>query len=418
MRNLEGRASAIVAALAALLWISNATADDFTPPAPNRALVDRFLATLGTSAPIALVEASVPSVGCPADGQLGPTPAPSLPAQVKVLLPEGQSDRLAYYKAEQTQGVLAPRGWKCSGVYGSDGDSLIVAPPGDNALDGGKTHGEAVSITTSYGETSGRFAVATVAARLFPAARAFVEGVRAEGIADPKDFVFSPWPGDTLNRLSARAVGFLTPVGAKGLGDAPHLAPGVMPVLGVAFLTGAADAPDLTIVRVRPDAGDMELYPAIALNSAELGATTAPAVADQTTWQAFDVARFGCSAKIPTSLFSRPQPPPANGDGFTFLSPDDAALRLFGRYNILSEAILAIERSLRQSSQYASVAYRASGTDWLVQSGYRGAKVYYVRILLSADRHVICTIDIEYPKARRQAYDPLNGTIAGSLRAP
>jgi hypothetical protein len=392
-------------------------AADVGPPDPG--LAQRFLATLGDSVPGPWGVTSVPTVGCRGGGQLGDQPPPRLPASVEVRLPAGQADRLAFYKAESTQGVLAPRGWKCFGIYGSDGDRLIVAPPEDGARlfgpDAGKTSGPAISITTSYGSTSGRFEVARVAARVFPVLRPFVEGVKAEGIEDPHAFVDGPWPGDALHRLSDRAVGFSTPVGANGLGAADYFAPGGMPILGVAFVTGGADEPTLTVLRARP--GDPSLYPAIAVNalpsSADIGEAGAPA--PDAAWKTIELPRFGCRVSIPASAFSQPEAP--SGEGLTFRSPQGASLSLRGRYDKLSSTIAALERSLRTSSAFASVAYRASGPDWLVLSGYRGGDVYYARFVLSSDRHVVCGVDIEYPTAGRQAYDPLNGAIAKSLSA-
>ena len=69
----------------------------------------------------------VPFVGCRSDGQAGPLEAPRGKSKA-VPITADLAERLAYYKAEQGRGVLAPRGWYCFETYGSSGGNLYVAP--------------------------------------------------------------------------------------------------------------------------------------------------------------------------------------------------------------------------------------------------------------------------------------------------
>ena len=69
----------------------------------------------------------VPFVGCQSDGQVGPLDAPKGKSKVLSIATK-KAQRLAYYKAKEGQGVLAPRGWYCFGTYGSSGASLFVSP--------------------------------------------------------------------------------------------------------------------------------------------------------------------------------------------------------------------------------------------------------------------------------------------------
>jgi hypothetical protein len=69
----------------------------------------------------------VPFVGCRSDGQAGPLEAPRGKSKA-VPITADLAGRLAYYKAEQGRGVLAPRGWYCFETYGSSGGNLYVAP--------------------------------------------------------------------------------------------------------------------------------------------------------------------------------------------------------------------------------------------------------------------------------------------------
>ena len=141
---------------------------------------------------------SIPFVGCASDGQLGPRKAPHGKTKVLTLSPELAS-QLAYYQAQEGSGVLAPRGWRCFSTYGSNGGSLFVAP---QLIDGKLMFsdkwkgfsGPVVQISDSFGGTSGRFEVASIIARVFPAHKAFVANVIAEGNADSSRLPIWPVP--------------------------------------------------------------------------------------------------------------------------------------------------------------------------------------------------------------------------------
>ncbi len=115
----------------------------------------------------------VPFIGCPADGQLGPQTPPQQISKTVHLSP-GLALQLAWYQGRYGQGVLAPRGWHCFTTYGSNGSSTYVTP---QPLTGNQIlsttwkgiDGPAIQISDMFGGTSGRFAVAEVISRVFPA---------------------------------------------------------------------------------------------------------------------------------------------------------------------------------------------------------------------------------------------------------
>ena len=119
-------------------------------------------------------------VGCPADGQVGPIPAPKNGRSLA--LPPRNATKLAYYADGNGFGVLGPRGWHCVELYGSSGRLLIVTPErhaadeffGEKPAD---IRGPAVQISVSTGGTSGRNEVAEGIARYFPSHRAFLQQV-------------------------------------------------------------------------------------------------------------------------------------------------------------------------------------------------------------------------------------------------
>ncbi len=180
-------------------------------------------------------QTTVPFVGCKSDGQVGPLGAPT-GANKAVQISAGAAERLAYYKAARGPGVLAPRGWQCLGAYGSSGAFLMLAPTPIDMQHG--SAGPGIQMSFSNGGTSGRFAVARVIARVFPAHRAFAEQVIAEGIEKASNFPFGPWPGDKLTYKSGDVVEYETPANSDGLGTNSRLNKNDSPIRGVAIVTG------------------------------------------------------------------------------------------------------------------------------------------------------------------------------------
>lgn len=199
----------------------------------------------------------MPFIGCRSDGQLGPEAAPrSRPAPAG--LKPGVAARLAYY-ASANLGVLAPQGWHCFGAYGSNGATILVTP-GDVRFDTANVKGPAIQLSLSDGGTSGRFEVAKVAARLFPAMQAFVDRVVAEKLEPAGDFPRGPYRHDRLKRVSATDVEFETPAYMEGMGTVSRLSKDVDPIEGFAKMT-KDDSLQLLVVRL--PASSRGLAPAI-----------------------------------------------------------------------------------------------------------------------------------------------------------
>jgi hypothetical protein len=207
---------------------------------------------------------TVPFVGCAADGQSGPSAAPT-GNSMTVAVPAAIAKRLAYYKTDYPVGILAPRGWNCFSVYGSAGMELFVTPdPIDrDGLVSGDFKGfpaQVIELTFSSGVTSGRFEVAKVIARVFPAFEAFAQSVIAEGSEPASDFPSGPYPSDKLTYRGKSVVEFETLANAQGLGTDSRLLKNANPINGVAIVT---DDTDLTLLAARVPATDSDLIPAI-----------------------------------------------------------------------------------------------------------------------------------------------------------
>jgi hypothetical protein len=109
------------------------------------------------------------------------------------------------------------------------------------------------------GGTSGRFGVAGLVARYFPAYRQFLLDVIAEKIEPESYFPTGPFPADALVSHQSEIVEYITPPHKKGLGTAIWLAPDAEPILSAAMLT-RGDPLDTTIVNIRlpSDMADLE----------------------------------------------------------------------------------------------------------------------------------------------------------------
>lgn len=206
---------------------------------PTHPLCVLLFAVLALNA-IPAAAATVPMVGCPTDGQMGPEPAPKNGTK-HVALDASVASGLAYYQSADI-GVLGPRGWHCLVLEGSNGTTIYVTPERLNAntlLSSKKfkgISGDAIQLSVSLGETSGRFEAAKVVARLFPQDRAFVDKVIAEKVEPASAYIFGPYPTDRLTRRSAAMVEYETPANTKGLGTDSRLIPNRSPISGMIFL--------------------------------------------------------------------------------------------------------------------------------------------------------------------------------------
>ena len=193
---------------------------------------------------------SVPFVGCDSDGQIGPISAPTAIDMPVFAKPE-EAEKLAYYKSEKGLGALAPLGWYCFGTYGSGGDTLYIRPqPIERATIFTKGPGGAdapgIAVAYRFGGTSGRFSVAEIIARVFPADRSFAVDVMEQF---DQTLTFGPFPKDTLVYQSSELVEYQTPAEMDGLGTYFWLTKSTLPVGGAALLVG--NEMDLALLSIR-----------------------------------------------------------------------------------------------------------------------------------------------------------------------
>jgi hypothetical protein len=201
-------------------------------------------------------------VRCATDGMHGPSSAPSKGITLKPLrLDAHLSERLAYYGSSES-GVLGPRGWHCFMAEGSNGSVLLIAPKAITKLDESLS-GPAIQATSMSGETSGRFGVAKVIARVFPAHMDFAKKVIAEDIEPASDFPSGPYPSDKLTYRNDSVVEYHTPPNAEGLGTVSRLRKDSDPIDGVAIFATDDDASSINIIAVKLPSDMDDLKPII-----------------------------------------------------------------------------------------------------------------------------------------------------------
>jgi hypothetical protein len=138
------------------------------------------------------------------------------------------------------------------------------------------------------------------------------------------------------------------------------------------------------------------------------------------TWKLYLNARYGTAAEYPADRF-RAERPSENGDGQSFTAKDGAKLAIFASLNVDDDTPATYEAFLRSgSSDYNEVTLRASGSNWLVLSGYRGgASIFYDKYIFARRKDVdaINGFVITYGRDAKAVYDPIVARIARTLHS-
>jgi serine/threonine-protein kinase len=137
-------------------------------------------------------------------------------------------------------------------------------------------------------------------------------------------------------------------------------------------------------------------------------------VAHAATWRTYHNPRFGTTADVPAEWI--PQPPPENGDGLIFLSPDHRAqIAISG---ILNMGTIAEEIASRaEPNEGESVTYTKVGASSVVVSGLKGKdRIFYRRSMLSCRTQIWNSLSIEYPASEKLTFDRVVQRASSSLR--
>jgi hypothetical protein len=132
-------------------------------------------------------------------------------------------------------------------------------------------------------------------------------------------------------------------------------------------------------------------------------------------WTHYGNDRFGVTADAPANW--RQQPPPANDDGATFLSPDGkATLLIYGGY-VMEDSAAAALAAQAQPGEGERVTYTQHSAKTVTVSGLKGDQIFYRHSLLSCGGQVWSHIELDYPAADKAAFDPIVAHVVASLRS-
>lgn len=135
----------------------------------------------------------------------------------------------------------------------------------------------------------------------------------------------------------------------------------------------------------------------------------------QEKYRTYRNERFGVTADVPREW--RSGRPPENGDGLKFTSADGAAsISVSGSFNISDTVAEAMENE-QLADDGETITYRVKQQRVSVVSGTRGSFIFYRKAMLSCNDQIVNRVAIEYPAARKAAFDALVTHVAASLRA-
>ena len=144
-----------------------------------------------------------------------------------------------------------------------------------------------------------------------------------------------------------------------------------------------------------------------------IAAHSAKSLADTGTWTSYHNTRFGTTADVPPGW--RAGPPPENNDGLIFTSPDGAArLIISGMLNIEDDLAVAF-KFYEMPEEGEVITYKHRAGNAITISGTKDGKIFYAKHLLSCHNQIWNSIYLEYPAARKAAFDALVAHVARSL---
>jgi hypothetical protein len=211
--------------------------------------------------------ARIAVVGCASQGDTDNEPSMPPENTEKIIeIDKKLSHRVSFYTAYGAPLVLGPQGWNCLEIFGANGNTLYIAPDLFHkedlfAKDGG-FRGPAIEVSEVDGDTPGRFEVARVIARVFPAHKAFAQKVINEGVVPADTFHFGPYPTDQVTAKGDDLVEFETPPQSLGLGTMSKLHKNPFPIDGTIKLGGLLNDKMFRAI-VRLEDKDKDLIPVI-----------------------------------------------------------------------------------------------------------------------------------------------------------
>lgn len=137
-------------------------------------------------------------------------------------------------------------------------------------------------------------------------------------------------------------------------------------------------------------------------------------------WRAYENPRFGTYAEVPASFES--EPPPENGDGQRFSTPDGGTIAVYGSLDFTGGGLAVYRAFLMETlrGEGWNLSYTPSGDGWFVLSGVRGAEILYQRVEQppGCGGDLFHHIEFRYPTRDKALWAPLVKHGADSLGGP
>ncbi len=139
------------------------------------------------------------------------------------------------------------------------------------------------------------------------------------------------------------------------------------------------------------------------------------AIAAANHWLTYQNDRYGTTIDYPDVF--KPEPPPDADDGRRFESADGAYFWVAASYYAMDLDLAGYRDSvLKNLDKGAVVTYQASGKNWFVISGTKGADIFYERHALTHKAQLTEDFGMSYPAALKATYDPIVARMAKSFR--
>jgi hypothetical protein len=137
----------------------------------------------------------------------------------------------------------------------------------------------------------------------------------------------------------------------------------------------------------------------------------------QPAWDVYRDSVHGCFVEYPHSVFRR-EPLDVAQDAQRFSGPDQSTyFRVLGFQNENELTSADIKTKYFAASVPGAIMYDRQKPNFWVTSGYRGKKIFYMKVALSPDRRTACVLEIVYPRGKKTAFDDVVTRMSRSFRA-
>jgi hypothetical protein len=124
------------------------------------------------------------------------------------------------------------------------------------------------------------------------------------------------------------------------------------------------------------------------------------------SWTTYRQGNPECRVSYPQNLFRKDTR--ERGKPTRFSGPDKKTFfRIMEADNDEELSLRTLRARYFGADIPGKVIYQRATDKFLVLSGYRRDRIFYIRVELSSDRKTICILEITYPRQQKRVFDPL-----------